>query len=232
MSDSPNYHDILGVRVTSSRTSEVLSKIEEKVGQKASDRPFWITTINPEIVMKAVDDGEYKEILNNADLAIPDGVGLKLGGVREIIPGRRIVEELCKNHNYRIFFLGGKSGVSRLMADKYGGKSDPGEQDIKSQTRKSEILEKINEYKPDILFVAYGAPWQEKWIYENLNKLKCKAVMGVGGSFDYLTGLAKLPPVWMSNLGLEWLWRLVQEPWRWRRQLNLIRFAFRVIIGS
>ncbi len=232
MNESPNYHDILGVRVASSLLPEVLEKIEEKVGQKASDRPFWITTVNPEIVMKAVDDARYKEILNKSDLRIADGVGLKLGGVRDITPGRRIVEEVCKNHDYRLFFLGGRDGVSKLIAEKYGGSYDNGEENINDPKDNNRILKKINDYKSDVLFVAYGAPWQEKWIYENLDKLKVKVVMGVGGSFDYLVGRAKLPPVWMSKMGLEWLWRLVQEPWRWRRQLNLVRFAWKLLQTS
>ena len=115
------------------------------------------------------------------------------------------------------------------MAKKYDGAYDNGEVDIKNPQRNNEVVAKINKFKPDILLVAYGAPWQEKWISANLGELKAKVVMGVGGTFDYLTGRAKLPPRWMEKLGLEWLWRLILEPWRWRRQVNLVRFAWRVI---
>ncbi|MEK9201235.1 MAG: WecB/TagA/CpsF family glycosyltransferase, partial [Patescibacteria group bacterium] len=229
MIDGPKYHDILGVKVASSDKDRVLEILGQVLTKKSIDRPFFVVTANPEIVMLAQDDPGYKEILRSADLVFADGSGLRWAGVTDVVPGRRIVEELCKKHDYRLFFLGGLNGVTRLMAQKYGGKSDPGERNIRVQERNAEIIKRINEYNPDVLFVAYGAPWQERWIYENLSRLKCKVVMGVGGSFDYLTGKAKLPPVWLEKLGLEWLWRLVHEPSRWRRQLNLVRFAWKLL---
>ena len=93
-------------------------------------------------------------------------------------------------------------------------------------------MAKVNKYKPDILLVAYGAPWQEKWLWTNRHRLKAKVGIGVGGAFDYLTGHAAVPSEWINKLGLEWLWRLVHEPWRWRRQLSLIRFGWKVLIDA
>ncbi len=204
--------------------------------------------------MLAQDDPEFKKILNSADLAIADGVGLRFAQQiqnlksqftnksqktnfkkLEIIPGRKLVEEILKLKKYKFFFLGGRNKVAEAMAKKYGGASDPGHDDIKSQIQnpKSQInlkiINKINNYKPDILLVAYGAPYQEKWLYANRYALNAKVAMGVGGVFDYLTGRAALPPEWINRLGLEWLWRLVHEPWRWRRQLSLIRFVFAIL---
>ena len=217
--------DILGVRVASSPMNEVLRVLMSKMDEKTYDKPFFIVTVNQEFVIQAQEDGEFKKILNSADLAIADGVGLKLAGIKEVIPGRKLVEELLR-WKLRVFYLGGRNGVAESMAGKYGGEFAEGERDEENL----EIVKKINVYKPDLLLVAYGAPWQEKWIYRHLGEIKAKVVMGVGGAFDYLTGRVKVPPDWINGIGLEWLWRLAHEPWRWRRQLRLLKFVWLVAI--
>ena len=211
--------NVLGVGVSSTELAEVLTKIDSFLTKKGKMK--LIVTVNPEFVMLAQDDPEFKKILNGADLAIADGVGLKLAGVKNIVPGRRVVAEIVKK--YRVFYLG--SRVAAEVVEKYGGAYDNGEVNIKNPVRNDEIIAKINRFKPDILLVAYGAPWQEKWLWANRHKLKAKIGMGVGGTFDYLTGHVLLPPEWVNKMGLEWLWRLVHEPWRWRRQLRLLRFV-------
>lgn len=228
-----NTVNILGVKVSSTSISSVLTKIDKICANPRLKQPFFITTVNPEFIMLAQDDPEFKKILNSADLAIADGVGLRLAKLNiKIIPGRTLVQKLCEMSKFKIFYLGGKNGVAEAMTRKYGGASDSGHDDIKSQIQNSKsqinlkIINKINNYKPDILFVAYGAPYQEKWLYANRYSLNAKVIMGVGGAFDYLTERSKLPPEWVNKAGLEWLWRLVHEPWRWKRQLNLVRFVF------
>lgn len=214
---------VLGVRVDDVNLAEVLAKIAKE--------KLFIVTVNPEFVMLAQDDLEFKNILNNADLAVADGMGLKLAGIKNIIPGRKLVAELLKKP-YKVFFLGGRGGVAEAMAKKFGGFFDEGENNISNLsnlTRNQEIVNKINKYKPDILLVAYGAPWQEKWIYANKNLLNAKVCIGVGGAFDYLAGRSAIPPEWVNRVGLEWLWRFVCEPWRWKRQLSLIRFIFAIL---
>ncbi|KKU02745.1 MAG: Glycosyl transferase, WecB/TagA/CpsF family [Candidatus Amesbacteria bacterium GW2011_GWA1_46_35] len=219
---SHNKVKVLGVGVASTELVEVLTKVDEFV--RKNHKLKLIVTVNPEFVMLAQEDEEFKKILNGADLAIADGVGLKLAGVRNIVPGRRIVEALLQK-GYKVFYLG--SRVASEMAKKYGGAYDDGEKSIRAGERESKrIVAKINKYKPDILLVAYGAPWQEKWLWANRSKIKAKVGMGVGGAFDYLTGRVKLPPEWINKIGLEWLWRLVHERWRWRRQLRLLRFVW------
>ena len=237
MNNGAKIRDILGIRVVSSQIKQVLKRIETEIEKSDYNRPFFVVTVNSEFVMLAQDDAEFKRILNSADLAIPDGVGLKLTGIENIVPGRKVVEELLKL-KVRTFYLGGKDRVAQEMAKKFGGEWDEGEENIKIQITNNnsnsniKILNKINKYMPDLLLVAYGAPWQEKWLFANRQKLKAKVVMGVGGTFDYLTGKARLPPVWMEKAGLEWLWRLIHEPWRWRRQLNLLRFAYKILISK
>ena len=220
-----NRVKVLGVGVSSTSEAQVLGKIGEFLTK--NDKMRLIVTINPEFVMLAQDDPEFKKILNGADLAIADGVGLKLAGVRQVVPGRKLVEALL-HKGCKVFYLG--SFVAAEMAKKFGGAYDDGEKNIRAGEQESErIIAKINKYKPDILLVAYGAPWQEKWIWANRRKLKAKIGMGVGGTFDYLTGHTSVPPEWVNKMGLEWLWRLVHEPWRWRRQLNLVRFAWTIM---
>ena len=224
--NGPKIRDIFGVKVVSARMDEVLEILRVKLSKSAYDKPFFVVTVNTEFVMLAQEDEEFKKILNEADLALADGAGLRLAGVKNIVPGRKLVENLLR---YRVFYLGGRNGVAEKMAEKYGGEWDEGEESIRAGEYGSiSILNKINKYRPDILMVAYGAPWQEKWLYVNSSKLKAKVVMGVGGAFDYLTGRAKLPPERISGAGLEWLWRLIHEPWRWRRQLRLLKFVWLV----
>lgn len=96
-----------------------------------------------------------------------------------------------------------------------------------TSAEKKELLERISQLQPDIVFVALGAPYQEKWIVENSKALQecgVRLAMAVGGSFDVLLGKVARSPKWMQKVGLEWLFRLYQEPWRWRRQLNLLVF--------
>lgn len=223
--------NVLGVGVSSTSMSGVLEKIDGFLAK--NDKMKLIVTVNPEFVMMAQDDPEFKKILNAADLAIADGIGLKLAGVKEIAPGRMVVEQLLQK-GYKVFYLG--SRVAGEMAEMFGGQYDDGHENIKLQMSNSQIndkiIKKINQYKPDILFVAYGAPWQEKWLFANSYRLKVKIGMGVGGAFDFLTGRVALPPEWVNKMGLEWLGRLFHEPWRWRRQLNLVRFVFLQIFSS
>lgn len=228
-----NRINVLGVGVDSTTRTAVLTMINDQCQMSNTAKPLFIVTVNPEFVMLAQDDPEFKNILNNADLAIPDGVGLRFAQkTLNIIPGRKLVEEILKLNKYKVFFLGGQNGVVQEMAEKFGGEFDSGETDIKHPTRNTEIITKINKYKPDILLVAYGAPYQEKWLNANSHRLNARVRIGVGGAFDYLTGRSIVPPEWVSGIGLEWLWRLYHEPWRWRRQLNLIRFIFAIFKSS
>lgn len=151
---------------------------------------------------------------------------------------------LCKlaaQKSWPVFLLGGKDDVAKKVAENlsinrksliinhYGGTAD-----IKNETlkEKEETIEIINKFKPHLLFVAYGAPEQEKWIYDNLPKLNAKVAMGVGGAFDYLAGKIQRAPFCIRSLGFEWFWRLVKQPWRARRQLALIKFVWLVLKSS
>jgi N-acetylglucosaminyldiphosphoundecaprenol N-acetyl-beta-D-mannosaminyltransferase len=146
--------------------------------------------------------------------------------------------QLAAQKHWRVFLLGGKEGVARETAKTLNTKYQilntqysSGSADIQHESvqDRDKIIKQINVFRPQLLFVAYGAPYQEKWIANNLPRLKVNVAMGVGGAFDYISGKIKRAPSWLQNLGLEWLYRLVQEPWRWRRQLSLVKFGWLVL---
>jgi N-acetylglucosaminyldiphosphoundecaprenol N-acetyl-beta-D-mannosaminyltransferase len=220
------------------KTAKTLTKYNKK---------HQITTPNPEQIVLAQKDEEFKNILNQADLAVPDGIGLVLGASFlygnkknqcrfKRVSGADLMIQLCKDaakEGKSVFLLGGEAGVAKQAAAVV--KNDfgvvevgfwQGSINIKKETAAEKIKTKakINQFKPDYLFVAYGAPFQEKWIANNLKELDVKVAMGVGGSFDYLAGKIKRAPLLIRKLGLEWLWRLLKEPWRWKRQLRLLKF--------
>ena len=167
-------------------------------------------------------------------------IGVKVGG--EILRGKHreglvtgvdLMEELIKlaeKKKYKVFFLGGfNNRAEKTMKHFEGLKVDmdfcQGEPEFKNE----EVLEKINKFKPDILFVAYGMKKQEEWIYQNLNKLDIGVVMGVGRSFDYYSGDLKRAPKMWRKMGTEWLYSLIKEPKRFKRQLELPKFVWKVL---
>jgi N-acetylglucosaminyldiphosphoundecaprenol N-acetyl-beta-D-mannosaminyltransferase len=203
-----------------------------------------VVTVNTEFVMEAQRNGAFREAINSAALVIADGIGIVwatyLGKVPvpERITGTDTVMELakrCARSGYRLYLLGASPGVaeqaaSRLqaiapgleIAGTYAGSPAPGEEDV--------ILARLDAAGADILCVAYGAPAQDLWIRRNLARLPVAVAMGVGGAFDFLSGRQRRAPLAIQRLGLEWLYRLYREPWRWRRMLAIPRFMMFVLL--
>ncbi len=204
-----------------------------------------IYTPNPEIVMMAQTDKGLMDALKCADIVIPDGVGVvwasKFFGQKmpERVAGFDTITEVFQravNREIKAYFLGGKPGVAEEAALKaqlkFKGLKVVGYCDGYFTTDETaDILEGINSLKPDILLVGLGAPKQEKWIQENLERLNgnVKIAIGVGGSFDVLADRVKRAPVFFQKLGLEWFYRLMKEPTRIKRMLILPVFALKVI---
>jgi N-acetylglucosaminyldiphosphoundecaprenol N-acetyl-beta-D-mannosaminyltransferase len=145
-----------------------------------------------------------------------------------------IAEHAAKN-GWRLFFLGAAPGVAaeaaRRLITKHPGLQVVGiESGSPSPADEDALVTQINASAADILFVAYGAPAQDKWIARNLPRLKPRVAMGVGGSFDFIAGVTQRAPLWMRQMGIEWLHRLISQPWRWRRMTRLPRFVIAVII--
>lgn len=245
MNQNPDAVKILDVKVDDVTLRESVRFIERLLSDKS--KPHYVVTINPEFIVAAAKDQQFKEILNNADLSIPDGIGLlwaaKILGknLRERVTGVDLVKELSKlsqEKGFRIMFFGGESGVAdktvECLQSEYPNMraySDSGPLNVSQETNqeKSRYFKKIKKFSPDILLVAFGHPKQEKWIARNLREFNIPISIGVGGAFNYLCGKSKRSPLWIRKLGLEWLYRLITEPYRWKRQIALIKFIFLVL---
>jgi len=220
------YVNILDIRLDSTSTSSVLTLVTDFI---ARGWQFTIFTANPELLVMTERDRDLRKIVNSADLVIPDGVGLKYAAKflhrtdLNIIPGRKLFVKLlalARKNNWQVLFLGGK-GIKNVFAGPV--LDEDGEPKTAKEAKiQKEVIQKINEIKPDLLFVGFGMPKQEKWIDKNVEKLDVKGIMAVGGTFDYVFGKARLPPEWLEKLGLEWLWRLLHEPKRAPRILNAV----------
>lgn len=238
--DNTNKLNILGVLVSRINREEVLERIENWL---KSENQHYIVTPNPEIILEAQKDEELKNILNKADIAVCDGTGLVLAGFLlgqklNRVQGSDLVSEILKisrNKKYKIYFLNWSKGLSKTgeikkaVQEKFG----PIEIDGRGIERsgKDIDLNRINNFKPAILLVALGAPHQEKIISEYLLKIpSIKAAMGVGGTFDFITKKVKRAPFVFRCFGLEWLWRLVQQPNRIKRIFDACaKFPFLII---
>ena len=230
---------ILGVRVHRITQSETLDLFAGWIAEGGSHQ---VVTVNPEFVIKAQQDVAFRVVLEEADLALPDGQGLLwasrlLGSpITERVTGSDLVPRLAEwsaEGGYRLCFLGAAPGVAARAADVLRGRytgvqivdAFPGSPDAREDEAQ---CERIMALRPDLLLVAYGAPKQDLWIARNLERLDVPVCIGVGGSFDFVAGVTVRAPVWMQEMGLEWLHRLLREPWRWRRMLALPRFVVAV----
>jgi len=231
---------LFNLNISNLSKAEVLEKIE---GFIKSGRPQLIVTLNVFALVSAQKDKELKDIINSADLSLPDGKGLILAAkllnlpLKERISGVDLVEELSElaaKKGYSIYLFGAKRGVAekaakRLQSSYSGLKVGGAEDGYFTPQDEPKIIERIKKAKVDILLVALGIPRQEKWIRHYLQDLKVPVCIGVGGSFDVISGRLKRAPRWIQDWGFEWLYRLVQEPRRIGRNLSLLRFAFMVL---
>ncbi len=211
---------------------EALEYLVEKA-EKSGKKTF-VVTINPEIIMLARKDSEYEKVLNSSDLALADGVGVlwagKLFGKKfnGRVHGVDLVNRLAKKIAEKpitVGFLGGVENVAQNTADCLVNKYP----DLKVAYALEEWPRDSKDLKSDVLFVAFGSPKQEKWIYENMNEIDAKVFIGVGGAFDFISGKVMRAPVFIRRLGFEWLFRLIIQPWRIKRQFALVRFVLAVI---
>ncbi len=251
--DEPQRVDIMGINVDRVNMAQAVEKVVNwlEVG-RGSVGKHYVVTVNPEFIIAAQKDKEFRRILNAADLAVADGVGLRLSGkVTDIVGGIYLLEELCRVASERGFtaaFLGGHKNVAKQAADclqkKYPGLKVVFAEDgpeINSMGYEVYSIEEGQKRKPrhttysipntDLLFVGFGQIKQEKWIARNLEKLPIKVAMGVGGSFDEIAGRQIRVPKWGQQAGLKWLIRLIQQPSRFKRQLAIWQFAWKAIRG-
>ena len=239
---TPKTIPILGIPVHAVTMDETLALIE---GYMDAPRVHQIATVNPEFVMTAQSDAAFRHTLLTADLCLPDGIGLLYAARRlgqtlpERVPGSELVYRLTERaaeKGWSLFLLGAGPGVAeeaaQLLRQRYPSLRIAGTYaGTPAVEENDDIVRRINDSGATLLFVAYGAPKQDKWVECNRTNLTTvRVAMGVGGSLDFITGRAVRAPQWAQDAGLEWLYRLYKEPWRWRRMLALPRFAWRVMI--
>ncbi len=243
-----SHTTILGVRVHDVTLNEAL----DLIGQfAAAGGPHQIATVNSEFVMAAQDNAAFRDVLNRAALCVPDGIGLvwasrrqarEPGSVRlrERVAGVELTEQIASRaarEGWRVFLLGAAPGVAekaaRILQERYPGLDVAGTYSGSPSIEEQDaIAAMIRGARADVLFVAYGAPAQDLWIARNLDRLNVSVAVGVGGAFDFISGVAQRAPRWVQRVGLEWLHRLIRQPWRIKRQLALPRFAAQVIRHS
>ncbi len=243
---------ILGIPFHKTTSKEASAALD---GFMRAPKQHIVVTPNPEMLLESLQNERLRAVLQKADLALPDGIGIlwaakflslpKRGRfrtwlqwkmsllsvlfypryIRSVLPERvtgvDTMKQICGHSvqiNCSIFLLGGSPGVAEQakikLEQQFPGIRIAGTDAGRPFTEDDQvILQKINDSKPQILFVAFGAPKQEIWIDENLSKMpSVKIAMGIGGSFDFISGIVKRAPVGFQKLGLEWLWRLFQEP--------------------
>jgi len=232
--------EILNVYFDNCTMAEAVNKL---IGFLKKDKYHMVFTPNPEFVMEANKDEQFLKILNEADLVVPDGIGIVIGSkilknkLKERVAGYDMVQNFLgkiKNDNYNIYFVGAAPGVAQQaainMEKLHKGINICGVRDgYFKEDEISEIISDINKKQTDILLVGLGAPRQEKFIYKYRNELNTKVNIGVGGSFDGMSGKAKRAPVIFQKLGLEWFYRLIAQPTRLIRMLQLPLYLIKVI---
>jgi N-acetylglucosaminyldiphosphoundecaprenol N-acetyl-beta-D-mannosaminyltransferase len=231
---------VLDVMIDVVTMEEAVRTVEELIDQKKTNL---VVTPNAEIIMMAQQDRQLAEIINNADLVVPDGAGVvwaaRYNGdpMPERVAGYDLVQNLLVKawtQKYRIYMLGGAPGIVE-KAKSVAEERHPGLQIVGtrhgffSENDEEEIINNIKSSRPDILLVALGVPRQEKWLAKHMETLQVPVSIGVGGTFDVMAGAVTRAPLWMQNAKLEWFYRLLSEPKRGIRMLALPRFVIQVV---
>lgn len=231
-----NDRYILGSQINDISLEQAIKSAEELL---VAQGVHFIVTPNSEICLKGYKNEKLRSITKEADLSLPDGFGLKIGGfilgqnINNIVTGvdfSYALFNLAEKKNYSVLLIGGKgkSGTKavenlkikhpKLRAQYLNG----GIFDEQGNSEFPDFLDKINQIKPDIILVNLGAPKQEYFMFNNRHNLDTKLMIGVGGTIDFLAGNVRRAPKWINRIGMEWFYRLIQEPWRWKRIFNAV----------
>lgn len=235
---------LLNGRVDSLSLSQALSFVEEKI--RCGDF-LQIITVNSLMLLETEKDAELAEVFNSAEMVVADSVGIILAArlhgfrIQERIPGIDLIFSLCElaeKKGWKIFLLGSLPGIAegggKMLKNRFPNLFVCGCAHGYFSAREEEmLLKEMKEKKPQLIFVGLGSPHQEKWIHQRLSTLWQRGsgmcAMGIGGSLDVISGRLPRAPIWMRRMGLEWLFRFLQEPWRWRRILKLFLFFYKVL---
>lgn len=234
---------VLNVMIDVVTMKEAVNVVKEFILQKKS---HLVVTPNAEMIMMANQDKQLADIINHADLVVPDGAGVVWAAryqgdsMPERVAGYDLIQNLlveAAKEKYTIYMLGGAPGIAE-QAKQRAQERYPGVQIVGTRngffTKKEEpdIISNIRACQPDILLVALGVPRQEKWLTEYKEQLNVPVSIGVGGTFDVMAGAVRRAPIWMQHANLEWLFRLLSEPKRAIRMLALPRFVMKVVASK
>lgn len=229
-----NKITILGIPFDNMTRKEFLEKLYERMNRK--EKTFLVTA-NPEIVMYAHDNPDYYKLLMEADFIAPDGIGIVQASrklqtpIKERVPGFELMLgllEIASLKNKRVYFIGAKEDIINLtvrnVSEKWPDLEIAGYHHGYFDHEDPQMIEQVKATRPDIVLVAFGFPRQEKWIKSYLASADYGIAVGVGGSFDVLSGKTKRAPYLVQRFHIEWLYRLVKQPSRYKRMLALPYF--------
>ncbi|MEC0373012.1 WecB/TagA/CpsF family glycosyltransferase [Paenibacillus chibensis] len=233
---------IYGLPVSRLGMEDTVKYLTEHLKQEHR-QPLQIITANPIMIMKALEEPDYMQVMRNAELLVPDGTGVVWAAARtdkpvqERVAGFDLLHELMRvgeDYHWKVYLLGSTPEVIQAAAERlhlqYPGVEISGFRDgFFGADQDAEVIAGIRAAAPDILFVARGADTQEPWIARYKEQLGVPLMMGVGGSFDVISGKSKRAPKLFQQMRAEWLYRLLREPTRAARMLALPKFALKVM---
>ncbi len=232
--------NILGVNVSQVNMDEAVCAASQFL---ETDGLSMIFTPNSEIILYASNNPDYCEVINKADMIVPDGIGVVYGAkilgekLEERVAGYDLVVNLFSvmaKKGQSVYLLGAKPGIAETAAEnlinKYPGLKIAGTHNGYFKEEDDEdVIEKINETNPDFLMVCIGFPKQENWIYKYKDKINARLAIGAGGCIDVFAGNVQRAPEFYCNHGIEWLYRLLKQPSRFVRMLALPKFGLKVL---
>ena len=238
--------NIFGLNLKIANFNEVIEYIQKY--DKSHKNGIHIVSLNPEIMVSISEQPIAKEAFRSANIGIVDGIGMyilmRLKGLSKIqrLTGIELMENLLEEsekEGWKVLFIGGKANLSEKVLycqqkkyPKIKAKAMEGVKNIRNSDNsheEAEIWKVLNDFKPKIVFVSYGSPYQEMWIEKNRNHFQGMVVTGVGGAFDMFVGTLPRAPKLIRKIGMEWFWRLLLQPSRWKRQLKLLKFVYLAI---
>jgi N-acetylglucosaminyldiphosphoundecaprenol N-acetyl-beta-D-mannosaminyltransferase len=234
---------ILGCRLDPIEADDAVSRIVSYARDRVGAQ---VVTLGTEMVVYAQRDEQFRNVVNASTLSLCDTVGLltvarrRGAALRDRVTGVELIERLCgraSQEGLGVYFLGGEEGVAAdaaaILEARHPGLLVAGTHNgYFEEDASADVAAEIRSSGANLLFVGLGSPRQEYWLAQHLAQTGCGAGIGVGGSFDVIGGRIERAPRWMRRLGLEWLYRLIREPRRWRRQLALPRFVWLTLLES
>ena len=235
---------LLGIEIEANNKHSILEKIKKYLMQPQGN--LHIVSLNPENLVTSTENPDFKRTIKTSQIKIIDGFGVVLAGKitgQDFLrfTGVDLMEELlnlASELRLRVLLIGGRTNLADRLAKCYSEihvqakiKGIEGIKNIKKphKSEEDELFSIVADYKPHIVFVAFGSPDQELWIDRHKKQFTGIVCMGVGGAFDFAGDVVPRAPIFVRTIGMEWLFRLLVEPWRWRRQLKLIKFMFLII---